>query len=86
LLSSFAYAAGISLLPASIVCIKLYYFLLVQKVIKKDPTPKDTAILLSHKANHTNCHAKFCVRAGRGLPTALFNTKLGRLLLKRKKI
>jgi hypothetical protein len=25
-----------------------YYFLLVQKVTKKDTTPKDTAILLSH--------------------------------------
>ncbi len=45
------------------------YFLLVQKVSKKDTTPKDTAILLSHRANHTNCYAKFCVRAGRGLST-----------------
>jgi hypothetical protein len=38
---------------------------------RKDPTPKNTAILLSHKANHTDCHAKFCVHTGRGQPTAL---------------
>ena len=46
-------------------------FLCLSKETKqrKDTTPKDTAILLSHRANHTNCHAKFCVRAGRGLPT-----------------
>jgi hypothetical protein len=44
--------------------------LLVQKVTKKDTTPKNSQILLSHKANHTNCHAKFGVHTGRGQPTA----------------
>jgi hypothetical protein len=36
---------------------------------------QDTAILLSHRANHTNCHAnpdsyRDCVRAGRGRANA----------------
>jgi hypothetical protein len=72
-ISSLAYAARTYFLslPPTVVCRRLYYFLLVQKVIKKDTTPKDTAILLSHGANHTNFHAKFCVRAGRGLPTPI---------------
>jgi hypothetical protein len=30
------------------VCRQLYYFLLVQKVTKKDTTPKNSQILLSH--------------------------------------
>jgi hypothetical protein len=46
-----------------------HYFLCMPKESnqRKGTTPKDTSILLSHRANRTNCHAKFCVRAGRGL-------------------
>ena len=46
---------------------------------RKDTTPKNSQILLSHFPP-TSCHAKFGVHTGRGLPTALLTSKFELLL------
>ncbi len=54
-------------------------FVCLSKKVPKEKTPRPKTLQfcfrtprrlrVGARANHTSCHAKFCVRAGRGLPT-----------------
>jgi len=52
----------------------VHFFACPKKRTKeKTPRPKTLQFCFRTKANHTNCHAKFRVRAGRGRPCALYS-------------